>query len=102
MSIIKAMSIDISHIAKLANLTLTEEEEKKFAKQLSDTLEAISTLRAIDTTTVSPTNNVTGLENIVREDTAAPSLPQEDALKNASSTHNGLFTVTAIFEQEEK
>jgi aspartyl-tRNA(Asn)/glutamyl-tRNA(Gln) amidotransferase subunit C len=100
MSIIKAMSIDVSHIAKLANLSLTEEEEKKFAKQLADTLKAINTLSAIDATTVPPTNNVTGLENVVREDIAAPSLSQEDALKNASSTHNGLFTVTAIFEQE--
>lgn len=90
------MKIDISHIAKLANLTLTEKEEKKFAKQLSDTFEAINTLGAIDTTDVSPTNNVTGLENIVREDITAPSLSQEAALKNASSTQNGLFKVTAI------
>lgn len=92
------MKIDVSHVAKLANLPLSDEEKKKFEKQLEETLSYIENLKEVDTQDVKPTFQVTGLENIEREDEAAPSLSQEDALKNAKSTYNGLFKVKAILE----
>ena len=90
------MKIDVGHIAKLANLSLKPEEKEKFEKQLSETLEYINKLNSVDTANVEPTSQVTGLENVVREDEAKPSLSQEQTLSNAKSTHNGLFKVKAI------
>ena len=93
------MKISVPHIAKLANLPLTNEEENKFERQLEDTARYVEELGEVDTTDVEPTSQVTGLENVTREDTANPSLTQEQALSNAKSTHNGLFKVNAILEQ---
>lgn len=93
------MKIDVNHIAKLANLPLEPDEKAKFEKQLEETVDYISQLNEIDTEKVKPTNHVTNLKNVLRKDQAAPSLSQEEALKNAKSVHNGLFKVPAILEE---
>ncbi|OGH43638.1 MAG: asparaginyl/glutamyl-tRNA amidotransferase subunit C [Candidatus Levybacteria bacterium RIFCSPLOWO2_02_FULL_37_18] len=93
------MKINVSHVAKLANLPLTDEEKKKFENQLSSVLKYVEKLREVDTSKVEETSQVTGLENVLREDQAAPSLSQGDALKNAKSKHNGLFKVPAILDE---
>lgn len=92
------MKIDVTHVAKLANLPLTDEEKKKFEKQLSSILEYIEKLNEVGTKDVEPASQVTGLENVTREDAASPSLSQEEALSNTSEKHNGLFKVPAILE----
>lgn len=93
------MKIDVSHIAKLANLPLSPNEKTKFESQLTETLDYVKQLEEIDTKNAEPTSQVTGLENVTREDVVIPSMPQEDALKNAKSTYNGFFKVPAIMEE---
>lgn len=92
------MKIDVTHVAKLANLPLNGTEKKKFEKQLSSILEYIEKLNEVDTNGIDPTSQVTGLENVTREDNAADSFTQEEATANTSSKHNGLFKVPAILE----
>ena len=94
------MKIDIAHIAKLANLPLTPEEEKKYEAQLSQILEYINKLNEVDTENIEPTFNVTGLKNALREDKVCQSLSQENALQNASSKKNGLFETQGIFKED--
>ena len=94
------MKLDIKHIAKLANLPITQEEEKKLASQLNETLDYIAVLQEIDTEKVAPTAHVTGLENITREDVASPSLSQKQALSNAKNEYKGFFEVDAILDNE--
>lgn len=94
------MKIDVTHVAKLANLPLTDEEKKKFEKQLSETLDVIANLSEIDTKNIEPTSQVTGLENVTREDEVKPSLSQKEALQNAKATYKGYFKVAAIIEEE--
>lgn len=94
------MKLDVKHIAKLANLTLSEDEEEKFEKQLEETVEYIEGLSEVDTSGVHPTSQVTGLENVTREDEVIPSISQEEALKNAKSTHKGFFKVKGILQSE--
>lgn len=90
------MKIDVPHIAKLANLPLKPEEKEKFEKQLSEVLAYVEKLKEVDTKNVDITSQVTGLENVTREDETTPSLSQEKALSNTKSQHNGLFKVKAI------
>ena len=90
------MKIDIRKLAKLANLTITPEEEEKYSQELSSTLDYVNKLNEVDTTGVEPTSQVTGLENVTREDEVRPSLTQEEALSNAKSTKNGYFKVKRI------
>lgn len=92
------MLINVPHIAKLANLQIKQEEIKKFEKQLSEVLEYVKKLDEVDVTGIEPTSQVTGLENILREDIAKESLSQEEAISNAKHTHNGLFQVKGILE----
>ena len=94
------VKIDVKHTAKLANLKLTPEEEKKFEEQLSGILEYVDKLQKVDTDGVDETSQVTGLENITREDIAGPSLSQDEALSNAKNQHNGLFKVKGILKDE--
>lgn len=94
------MKLDISHIAKLANLTLSDEEKKKFTNQLEETIKYIQNLDEVNTEGIEPTSQVTGLENVTREDEVRPSLTQEQALSNSKSTHNGFFKVKGILNNE--
>lgn len=94
------MKFDIKHVAKLANLTLSDYEIKKLEKQLKETIKFVDKLEEINTKGIQPTSQITGLENVTREDNPTPSLSQEEALKNAKSIHNGLFKVKAILEND--
>ncbi len=94
------MKIDVAHIAKLANLPLTDEEKKKFESQLKSTIEYIDQLNEVDTKDIHPTSQVTGLENVTREDVELASLSQEQALSNTNEQHNGLFKVKAVLNND--
>lgn len=93
------MKINVSHIAKLANLPLSPTEKEKFEKQLGETIDYVKELDKVNTKNVEPTSQVTGLENVLREDSTKPSLSQEDAVSNTKSKHNGFFKVDAVLEQ---
>lgn len=52
----------------MAGLTLSGEEVAKFQKELGKTLEYVEILEELDTEGTEPTSQVTGLENVFRED----------------------------------
>jgi len=88
---------EVLHIAKLANLTLSEEEVKVFGGQLSETLDYVERLNELKTESVLPTFQTTGLKNVTRDDVIKPSLTQDEALKNAKAIVKGYFKTKAIF-----
>ena len=59
---------DVRHIAKLCRLNLSDKEVKKFAPELNNIFDYIAKLQEVDTSTVEPTPQPTGLENRFRED----------------------------------
>lgn len=59
---------DVEHIASLARIELTAEEEKKFEKELSAILDFVEKLNEVDTAGVAPMTGGTGLQNVTRED----------------------------------
>lgn len=90
---------ETKHIAKLAKLDFSEEEIRNFSEQLSSILDFVQKLERVKTSGAQPLFNVTGIKNVFREDKVTASLTQEEALRNAPSTHNGFFKVKAIFEE---
>ncbi|MFH1218264.1 MAG: Asp-tRNA(Asn)/Glu-tRNA(Gln) amidotransferase subunit GatC, partial [Candidatus Peregrinibacteria bacterium] len=56
------------HVAKLARIKLTDGEVKKFYGQLNGVFEYMDILNEVDTEGVKETSQVTGLENVMRED----------------------------------
>lgn len=81
----------VKHVARLANLPLTAEEEELYSQQLSKILDYINQLNQVDTSNVEPTFNVCGQENIVRKDETKASLSQEETLSNVSKKQDGFF-----------
>jgi aspartyl-tRNA(Asn)/glutamyl-tRNA(Gln) amidotransferase subunit C len=70
----------VQHIAKLARLGLGKEEGEKFARQLSDILAYVEMLNEVNTDKVEATSQVTGLENVSRDDVAARFCEKEELL----------------------
>jgi aspartyl-tRNA(Asn)/glutamyl-tRNA(Gln) amidotransferase subunit C len=73
-------SQEVRHIAKLAKLKLTNDEVKKFTKQLGDILDFFSQLQEVKTDHVRETSQVTGLENILRSDEIEVSTDEDELL----------------------
>ena len=92
----------IKHIAELAALDITQDEGVKLSQQLDETLACINNLKDLDNlvSQLEPSSQITGLENISREDEPSPSLSQDEALKNAKATQNGLFKVKGVLNND--
>ena len=93
-----APQLDIKYVAHLARLQLTPDEEKKLGAQLDGILGYIEKLKELDVTGVEPTAHAVPLVNVTRPDEIRPSLPHDDALRNAPAQANGLFMVPKIVE----
>ncbi len=89
---------EVRHIARLARLRLSTEEERRYAEQLSAILDYADRLKQVDTSAVPPTAAVQDLEAPLRPDTPRPGLPRERALANAAATAEGMFLVPPILE----
>jgi aspartyl-tRNA(Asn)/glutamyl-tRNA(Gln) amidotransferase subunit C len=88
----------VHHVAALAHLALSPEEEAKMQEQLSAILEAVETLRELDTSSVEPTSHASAKAASWREDVVEPSLPVEKALANAPVRVGTSFAVPRILE----
>lgn len=75
---------DVRHIAKLARLTLSEEEVGKYTTELTKILEYIDMLGSVDTKGIEPTAQVTGVTNSLRADVVTPPITSADALLSTS------------------
>jgi aspartyl-tRNA(Asn)/glutamyl-tRNA(Gln) amidotransferase subunit C len=89
---------EVRHVAQLAKLTLSDEELVKFQTQLSAILDYVRQLQAVDTTGVEETSQVTGLENVLRDDVVVENLSNEEALSNVKSKHKGYVKVPGVLE----
>ena len=90
--------IDIKYVAHLARIQLTPDEEARFGAQLGQVLSYIEKLNELDVSCVEPMAHAVPLVNVTRADEAQPSLPHEEALRNAPARANGLFIVPKIVE----
>jgi aspartyl-tRNA(Asn)/glutamyl-tRNA(Gln) amidotransferase subunit C len=88
----------VTHIAGLARLALTEEELALYQEQLSEVLEYFERLQAVDTAAIPPTATVLPVRNVMRADEPRPSMAQEDILANAPQAKEGCFQVQAVLE----
>ncbi|MEA1963934.1 MAG: Asp-tRNA(Asn)/Glu-tRNA(Gln) amidotransferase subunit GatC [Candidatus Aerophobetes bacterium] len=84
------------YIAHLARLKLSEEEEEKFTKQLSDILAYVDKLKEVNTKNTPPTSHVLFFNNVFREDEKKSSLPLKEVLSIAPQQKRGYFQVPKI------
>lgn len=88
----------VEHVADLARLSLTPEEAERLTEQLNQILAFAHKLNELDTDGVEPTSHVLPLANVMRDDEVRPSIPREEALKNAPDHADGLFRVPKVIE----
>jgi aspartyl-tRNA(Asn)/glutamyl-tRNA(Gln) amidotransferase subunit C len=74
---------DVLKLARLARLELSNDEVEKYRSELSEILEYVEQLQAVDVEGLKPTNQVTGLTNVTRDDEARDyGYKAADLLKN--------------------
>lgn len=81
---------DVQHLAQLSSLQLTDEELISLQTDIGNILGYIEQLGELDTTGVEPTYQVTGLENVWRDDSVVKSgVTREQllALSTESASH---------------
>ncbi len=89
---------EVEHVASLARLELSEQEKEVLTDQLSNILTYVEQLNELDTRGVEPTSHVLDINNVMRDDIPAESLPQEHALANAPDKAAGHYRVPKIIE----
>jgi len=92
---------DVQHIARLARIELSPEEEKKFEQELSAILEFIKKLNEVNTEGVEPMTGGTALKNVMRPDEQIDQYLEgksDELLKAAPEIKNGWIKVKAVFE----
>ena len=93
-----SVEIRVKDVAHLARIALTPDEEAKLGAQLGQVLGYIEKLRELDVSQVEPTAHAVPMVNVTRADEIRPSLPHDEALRNAPKQAGGLFIVPQIVE----
>ena len=88
---------DVYGLAALCKLQLDETEAKKMLTELNTILQYVDTLQSVDLTGYEPTAQVTGLVNVMREDTIQDlGANREQLLANAPAQQDGYFKVKRV------
>jgi len=85
-------------LAKLARLSLNDEQLNSLEKDLTSIVSFIDQLKEINTDKIDPTSNSLDQDLILREDIAENSLSNEDLLKNVPESELGFFVVPKVLE----
>jgi len=97
---------DVSYVADLAYLELTEDERARMLKDLNSILGYIDRLNELNTADVEPMAQVASRYGVSQEDSGAmrpdelrPSLPHEIAMRNAPASDGVFFKVPKVIER---
>lgn len=95
------MSIEIDEvkkIAKLAALNVAEDDLQSYATNLSNILDLVAQMNAVDTSGVTPMSHPFDVVQRLREDKVTDENRREDFLTIAPKTEDGLYLVPKVIE----
>ncbi len=87
---------EVERVAKLARIGLSPEEASRLSVELGQIVGFVEQLAGVDVEGVAPTDQVTGLVDVWREDVVVPSLPREELLANAPAQQDGYIVVKRV------
>jgi len=93
----KLLKKEVEKIAKLSRLELTEDEKELYASQLSKVLDYVEKLNEVNTENVVITAQVTGLENVYRDDKIDQCDFQKELVKQAAEHEDDLIKTKSVF-----
>lgn len=88
---------EIEYVSQLARVEISDDEKEKFAQNLSEIIDYVAELESAPTKNIEITNQISGLENITREDELKSSLPIAKVLMNAPQKEGNFIKVKKIF-----
>jgi aspartyl-tRNA(Asn)/glutamyl-tRNA(Gln) amidotransferase subunit C len=94
-----ANHMDVSYVANLARIELTDEETTLFQGQLDQVLEYVEQLGELDVSNVEPTAHAVPLVNVLRADEPGVSLDNDTVTANAPASRDGQILVPKINEK---
>jgi len=92
---------DVSHLAGLARIALSEEEISRLTGELGAIVAAVESIKEVATQDVVPTSHPIPLGNVFREDVIGETLTTQEALSGAPDHDGSRFRVTAILGEEQ-
>ena len=88
---------DVLKLAQLARLHLADDEVNQFQNEIQTILGYVEQLQDADVSKLIPTNQVTGLENVMRKDEVLDyGVSPEELLKNAPASLGGHIKVRRV------
>ena len=94
----KITSEEIRHVAILARLDLTPDEQERLTGQLGRILEYMDKLNELDTAGVEPMSHAVDAVNVLRPDRAVNQPQTEALLSNAPAREDDFLSVPKIIE----
>lgn len=86
-------------MARLARLSLRDDEIELFTGQLGAVLDHAGDIAALDIDDVPPTSHPVPLENVLRPDEPGECVDRDEVLAQAPSTEDGRFKVPRILDE---
>ncbi len=88
---------EVKRLGELAKIGLTDDEAAKLAVELDQIVGFVEQLQSVDVKDLEPTNQVTGLVDVLRPDQVKPSeVSRTELLKNAPLTQEGYIKVRRV------
>jgi aspartyl-tRNA(Asn)/glutamyl-tRNA(Gln) amidotransferase subunit C len=87
---------EVERVARLARIGLTAEEAAQMSAELGQIVGFVEQLSSVDVEDVAPTDQVTGLVDVWREDVPVASLSREELLANAPEQKDGYIVVKRV------
>ena len=91
---------DVAHVARLARLSLTDDELDLFTGQLAAVLDHARDVESLDVGDVPPTAHPLPLKNVLRPDVVVQSLDRAEVLAAAPAVEDDRFAVPPILGEE--
>lgn len=93
-----AIDIDISYVARLARIDLSDEDLARYGAQLAGILEHAARVQQLPTEDVEPTSHPLPMVNSFRPDEVTGSLDRDTVLSQAPEAEDGYFRVPPTLE----
>lgn len=91
----------VAKVARLARLTLTDDELAVATDELGAMLDHFADIDALDLDGVEPMTHPTPIANVMRDDVIAPGLDRDEVLAAAPDAEDGRFRVPPILGLED-
>ncbi|QQS26645.1 Asp-tRNA(Asn)/Glu-tRNA(Gln) amidotransferase subunit GatC [bacterium] len=87
----------IAHVARLARIAFSDDDARATTQGVGQILHLVDAMQATQTDNVEPTSQVTGLQDVLREDVVKPSSVNPERLLQSAPRHeNGYIVVKRV------